>query len=107
VRTHYAGFFDSGFGYTPGRPPGEDAAAVVLEVRSRDVPFLIEDGQPLFRVNLLRNTEEPDLIYGSGLSSSYQAQRLRLSKQFTGSFDREDDDACPDPTQPRLDFSAR
>lgn len=100
VRTHYAGFFDSGFGYAEGRPADESAAAVVLEVRSRDVPFLIEDGQPLFRVHLLRCTEIPDLIYGSGLGSNYQSQRLRLSKQFTGT-PEEDEDGI----QPRLDFS--
>ena len=101
VRTHYAGFFDSGFGYGAGRRPDETAAAVVLEVRSRDVPFLIEDGQPLFRVHLLRSTESPDTLYGTGLGSNYQGQRLRLSKQFTGTPESED----PDPAQPRLDFA--
>ena len=82
VRTHYAGFFDSGFGYSTVRAPEATAAAVVLEVRSRDVPFLIEDGQPLFRVNLMRCTEPPDQLYGADLGSNYQSQRLRLSKQF-------------------------
>ena len=45
VRTHYAGFFDSGFGYGANRNPDETAAAVVLEVRSRDVPFF-DRGRP-------------------------------------------------------------
>ena len=103
VRTHYAGFFDSGFGYGANRSPDETAAAVVLEVRSRDVPFLIEDGQPLFRVHLLHSTEPPDMLYGSGLGSNYQGQRLRLSKQFTGTPDIDDE---PATAQPRLDFSA-
>ena len=102
VRTHYAGFFDSGFGYGAGRTPDETAAAVVLEVRSRDVPFLIEDGQPLFRVHLLRSTEIPDKLYGTGLGSNYQGQRLRLSKQFTGTADKDEDEG----SQPRLDFTA-
>ncbi len=101
VRTHYAGFFDSGFGYGAQRGPDETAAAVVLEVRSRDVPFLIEDGQPLFRVHLLHSTEAPDMLYGSGLGSNYQGQRLRLSKQFTGTPDADESDL----SQPRLDFS--
>ena len=96
VRTHYAGFFDCGFGYGADRSPDETAAAVVLEVRSRDVPFLIEDGQPLFRVHLLRSAEPPDMLYGSGLGSNYQGQRLRLSKQFTGTPDGEED-ANPAP----------
>lgn len=103
VRTHYAGFFDSGFGYAPGRPPEHSAASVVLEVRSRDVPFLIEDGQPLFRVHLMRCTEVPDLVYGSQLGSNYQSQRLRLSKQFTAAHESDEDDPCAPQT--RLDFT--
>jgi dCTP deaminase len=92
LRTHYAGFFDSGFGFGVGRRAGETAAAVVLEVRSRDVPFLIEHGQPLFRVNLLRATEPPDMLYGADLSSNYQSQRLRLSKQFRPPSDVEEEE---------------
>ena len=101
VRTHYAGFFDSGFGYVPDKPAAETAAAVVLEVRSRDVPFFIEDRQPLFRVHVLRCTEPPDMLYGSITGSNYQTQRLRLSKQFNASLDADEDER----NQPRLDFS--
>ena len=82
LRTHYAGFFDSGFGYEPGPDPRASAAAIVLEIRNRDVPFLIEAGQPLFRMILLRNIEEPSMLYGKTSGSNYQMQRLRLSKQF-------------------------
>lgn len=104
VRTHYAGFFDTGFGYAPDVPPDESAGAVVLEVRSRDVPFLIEDGQPLFRIHLMHCAEEPDFIYGSRLGSNYQSQRLRLPKQFTGTHDADEEDG-EGRVQPRLDFS--
>ncbi len=101
LRTHYAGFFDTGFGYLPDRTPQDSAAAVVLEVRSRDVPFLIEDGQQLFRIHLLRCTEPPDFLYGSHAGSSYQSQRdVRLSKQFTGSYEEEE----TDPMQPHLNL---
>jgi len=82
LRTHYAGFFDSGFGYDPGSP-----AAVVLEVRNRDVPFLIEDGHPLFRLVFFWNTEPPEILYGNGIASHYQSQGLRLARQFTSSAD--------------------
>ena len=82
VRTHYAGFFDSGFGYVSADDHGAAAAAVVLEVRGRDVPFHVDEGNHLFRVILLRNHEAPDELYGRGLRSHYQGQRLRLSKQF-------------------------
>ncbi len=85
VRTHYAGFFDSGFGYGQGLPAAQTAGAVVLEIRNRDVPYLIEDGQPLFRLLMLRTAEIPALVYGAGASSHYQSQRLRLSKQFRAS----------------------
>ena len=103
LRSHYAGFFDSGFGYHTQLTPDRSAAAVVLEVRSRDVPFLIEDGQPLFRLNLMRCAAIPDLLYGQELGSNYQSQRLRLSKQFHPA-PEEDSDAA---AQPRLDFTSK
>ncbi|MEX1136871.1 MAG: 2'-deoxycytidine 5'-triphosphate deaminase [Balneolales bacterium] len=78
LRTHYAGFFDSGFGGTK-----EDSGArAVLEVRSHDVPFLIEDGQTFFRMVFEPNTEVPDFVYGSEIKSNYQGQALKLSKHF-------------------------
>jgi len=79
LRTHYAGFFDSGFGYSNHL---NAAAAVVLEIRNRDVPFLIEEHQPLFQLELLKNTERPDRLYGAVGGSNYQNQRLKLGKQF-------------------------
>jgi dCTP deaminase len=78
LRTHYAGFFDSGFGGSL-----EDGGArAVLEVRSHDVPFLIEDGQTLFRMIFDLNTEIPDIAYGREIKSNYQGQSLKLSKHF-------------------------
>ncbi len=98
VRTHYAGFFDSGFGYHPDKSPDQTAAAVVLEVRSRDIPFLLEDGQELFRIRLMHSTEEPERLYGQGIGSSYQSQRLQLPKQFArGGENQEDDGEHPQP----------
>lgn len=76
LRTHYAGFFDSGFGYQCG------GARVVLEVRNLDVPFLLQDGQRLFRLQYFKNAACPEALYGSGETSHYQAQGLRLSKHF-------------------------
>ncbi len=108
LRTHYAGFFDSGFGYNPAACAGQTASAVVLEIRNRDVPFLIEQNQPLFRLCLLRNTEPPDRIYGVDAGSNYQYQRLRLSKQFARKDDEDEEeprsepDIEIDPNQPSL-----
>ena len=78
-RIHYAGFFDPGFGYDLEQGKGTRA---VLEVRSHEVPFVIEDGQVVGRLVYERLTEPPDKMYGAGIGSSYQAQGLSLSKQF-------------------------
>ena len=78
-RIHYAGFFDPGFGYGAKDVKGSYA---VLEVRSHEVPFLIEDGQIVGRLVYERLLTRPDKIYGMGIGSSYQGQGLSLSKQF-------------------------
>ena len=80
LRTHYAGFFDPGFGYD-GKG-GRHGAKAVLEVRPHDVPFLIEDGQLFCKLCLERTIETPETMYGEGLASHYQGQTLKLSKQF-------------------------
>ena len=56
-RVHYAGFFDPGFGYSAGKAPG---AKAVLEVRSLDIPFIMEDGQIVGRLVYDKLTEIPD-----------------------------------------------
>ncbi len=78
-RVHYAGFFDPGFGYAGA---GGEGARAVLEVRSRDVPFLLEDGQIVGRLVYERMLDLPETLYGAGAGSNYQAQGLKLSKHF-------------------------
>ncbi len=79
IRTHYAGFFDPGFGFGDGSVLG---TKVVMEVRAREVPFMVYDGQTSFKVWFERLRGRPDRVYGVGLKSSYQHQTLSLSKQF-------------------------
>jgi dCTP deaminase len=79
IRTHYAGFFDPGFGYGDG---GVLGTKVVMEVRAREVPFMVYDGQTSFKVGFERLRSRPERVYGVGLASSYQQQTLTLSKQF-------------------------
>lgn len=79
IRTHYAGFFDPGFGYGDGTVAG---TKVVMEVRAREVPFLVYDGQTSFKVLFERLRSRPERLYGVGLESSYQHQSLTLSKHF-------------------------
>jgi dCTP deaminase len=78
-RVHYAGFFDPGFGYAGSGGLGSRA---VLEVRSREVPFILEHGQIVGRLVYERMLARPDQLYGSGIGSNYQAQGLKLSKHF-------------------------
>jgi dCTP deaminase len=79
IRTHYAGFFDPGFGFGDGSVLG---TKVVMEVRAREVPFMVYDGQTSFKVWFERLLGRPARVYGEGLGSSYQHQALTLSKQF-------------------------
>jgi dCTP deaminase len=81
LRTHYAGFFDPGFGYDPGgRFHGSRAA---LEVRAHDVPFMIEHGQPVCKLTFEHMLEPPTALYGPDIGSSYQQQEDTLGKHFT------------------------
>jgi dCTP deaminase len=80
-RVHYAGFFDPGFGYAGSGGLGSRA---VLEVRSREVPFILEHGQIVGRLVYEKMLARPDQLYGSGIGSNYQAQGLKLSKHFRG-----------------------
>ncbi|MGH7047162.1 MAG: 2'-deoxycytidine 5'-triphosphate deaminase [Stellaceae bacterium] len=78
-RVHFAGFFDPGFGTSE---TGGSGSRAVLEVRSHEVPFLIEDGQVLGRLVYERLIARPDKLYGRAIGSSYQRQGLALSKHF-------------------------
>jgi dCTP deaminase len=78
-RVHYAGFFDPGFGHSSG---GGEGSRAVLEVRSHEVPFILEDGQIIGRLIYEPLTETPKQVYGQGIGSNYQRQGLKLSKHF-------------------------
>jgi dCTP deaminase len=78
-RVHYAGFFDPGFGYAGA---GGLGARAVLEVRSREVPFILEHGQVVGRLVFEKMLARPDQLYGASIGSNYQAQGLKLSKHF-------------------------
>ncbi len=78
-RVHYAGFFDPGFGHAEA---GGEGSRGVLEVRCHEAPFVLEHGQVVGRLVYERMADRPLLLYGSGISSSYQGQGLKLSKHF-------------------------
>ena len=80
LRTHYAGFFDPGFGYDRGGALHGSRAA--LEVRAHDVPFMIENRQRVCKLTFERMVAEPTKLYGEGIGSNYQGQLETLSKHF-------------------------
>ncbi len=80
LRSHYAGFFDPGFGFDP--TGGFKGSRAALEVRAHDVPFMVENGQAVCKLTFERMLEEPTALYGSGIGSSYQQQEETLSRYF-------------------------
>jgi len=74
-RAHYAGFFDPGFGIPLG-------SYAVLEVKTNEVSFIIEDGQLIGRILYEKLNKKSKLVYGSNINSNYQNQDLALSKHF-------------------------
>jgi dCTP deaminase len=80
-RVHYAGFFDPGFGWDSVTKKAGSSRGV-LEVRSHEVPFLLEDGQTVGSLRYERMAVRPDVLYGHDMASHYQGQELKLAKQF-------------------------
>lgn len=80
-RVHYAGFFDPGFGWNAATEKAGSSRGV-LEVRSHEVPFLLEHGQTVGWLRYERMAARPDMLYGQELRSNYQGQGLKLAKQF-------------------------
>ena len=74
-RVHYAGFFDPGFGLGRG-------SYAVLEVKTNEVPFLLEDGQTIARIKYEKLNKNSNIVYGKDIKSNYQNQGLKLSKHF-------------------------
>ena len=74
-RVHYAGFFDPGFGYSAG-------SFAVLELKTHEVDFIIEDGQTIARIQYEKLNKSSSMLYGKKINSNYQNQQLALSKHF-------------------------
>ena len=74
-RAHYAGFFDPGF----GDPMGSYA---VLEVKTNELPFLLDDNQTIARIKYEKLNKKSNIVYGNDIMSNYQHQGLKLSKHF-------------------------
>ena len=82
LRTHYAGFFDPGFGWFGEKKGTLQGTKAVMEVRPHDVPFMVEDGQTFCRLKFEKTIKPPTMVYGQGINSNYTLQGLALSKYF-------------------------
>ena len=104
LRTHYAGFFDPGFGYEP--PGGLHGSRAALEVRAHDVPFMIENRQRVCKLTFEHMLAAPEKLYGSQIGSSYQGQEVTLGKHFRRPRRIDEPDVerqpPPDPAQQEL-----
>ncbi len=67
------------FGYAGAGGRGSRA---VLEVRAREVPFILEHGQIVGRLVYEHMLARPEKLYGQISTSNYQGQSLKLSKHF-------------------------
>jgi dCTP deaminase len=102
LRTHYAGFFDPGFGYD--RAGALNGSRAALEVRAHDVAFMIEHRQRVCKLTFERMLEEPEVLYGGGIGSNYQRQVDTLGKHFRRETTAEDGqdglfELAPDPAE--------
>jgi len=82
LRTHYAGFFDPGFGWNGSYENLKQGTRAVMEVRPHDVPFMVEDGQTFCRLLFENIIATPEKVYGKDINSHYHSQGLTLSKYF-------------------------
>ena len=76
MRSHYAGFFDPGFGYS------SNGTTAVLEVRAHNVPFRLTHGQIICKMVYERMLEVPTKLYSDSIGSSYTGLGPKLSKHF-------------------------
>ena len=80
LRAHYAGFFDSGFGFHDGEASGGTTA--VLEVRAHNVPFRLTHGQEICQFAYEKMITRPEKIYGKSINSNYIGTAPKLPKFF-------------------------
>lgn len=80
MRSHYAGFFDPGWGFGQAGEGGGTPA--VLEVRAHNVPFRLTDGQIICKMVYEKMLEKPDKLYSEAIGSSYTGTGPKLSKHF-------------------------
>lgn len=80
-RSHFAGFFDPGFGWDADDANAGSIAVLEIEAYSHD--FILHDGQPICLMIYEHLLATPERIYGADLKSNYHKQEgPRVAKWF-------------------------
>lgn len=79
MKSHYAGLINPGHGYDPNEMRGDH---IVFEVRARDIPICIQDGQEIAQFEIFRMSELPEIVYRKVQSTNYGDLPSILPKQF-------------------------
>lgn len=80
-RSHFAGFFDPGFGWH--KEDMKRGTIAVLEVEAHSHDFVMRDNQPICLMVYEHMLQHPDRLYGKELQSNYNEQiGPRLAKWF-------------------------
>lgn len=80
-RSHFAGFFDPGFGWDDDE--AKRGWQAVLEVATSGHDFILQDRQPICLMSYERLLMKPDVIYGRDIKSHYTGQTgPKLAKWF-------------------------
>lgn len=81
--THFAGFFDPGFGWRPEGDMSTPGNIAVLEVEVHSSATVLRHGQPICIMAYEKMLREPEQIYGSSIKSNYGIQDgVKLAKFF-------------------------
>lgn len=81
--THFAGFFDPGFGWREDGNMSIPGNIAVLEVEVHSSATVLRDGQPICVMAYEKMLREPDNVYGSDINSNYGVQEgVKVSKYF-------------------------
>jgi len=79
LKSHYAGLINPGHGYDPEKMCGDH---IVFEVRARDIPICVQDGQEIAQFELFRMSDTPEIAYRKVQSTSYDDLPSILPRQF-------------------------
>lgn len=69
MKTHYAGLINASHGYN--KDGSNTHSHIVFEIRARDIPIIIQDGQQLARFSLYQMADEPETRYMERRSTDF------------------------------------